>query len=342
MNEVLVTIVVVPRDYFSRSRESLESIYEHTKMPFRLVYVDGNSPPYVRRYLEAQARARQFYLIRTAHYLSPNHARNLGLQQVHSRYVVFVDNDVIVTPGWLESLVQCAEETGAAVVGPLVCEGRPLHETLHYGDGELRIVEEQDGEGRLRRRLHEVMHHRWQNIKDIRPTLQRCPTEFAEFHCILVRKEIIEKIGGRLDPGMLSTREHVDLCLSVSQAGGTIYFEPQSQVTFVSGPPFAWSDYQFFMLRWSNAWGKASMQHLMTKWQLDEDADFMRRYALRRRLVLHGTPVGKLIRGLRLFALDRVFRAADSLLSCYLSVRYARNQSKNLPSAPSQKLTRLS
>lgn len=111
MADPQVTIVVVPRERFSCTRESLESIYEHTKFPFKLVYVDGNSPAKVRRYLEEQAQAKGFQLIRTDYYLSPNHARNIGLSHVDTKYAVFFDNDVVVSPGWLEALVQCAQET---------------------------------------------------------------------------------------------------------------------------------------------------------------------------------------------------------------------------------------
>ena len=44
MNEPQVTIVVSPRERFSATKESLESIYQHTKIPFKLIYVAGNSP----------------------------------------------------------------------------------------------------------------------------------------------------------------------------------------------------------------------------------------------------------------------------------------------------------
>ena len=40
-----LTIVVVPRDHFSDSRESLESIVQFTRPMCPLVYVDGGSPP---------------------------------------------------------------------------------------------------------------------------------------------------------------------------------------------------------------------------------------------------------------------------------------------------------
>src|SRR6266516_1506210 len=118
-----VTIVVVPREQFSKSQISLESIYAATPPPFRLVYVDGNSRSSLRRYLEQQAAARGFQLIRTENYLTSNEARNLGRREVCTEYVAFLDNDVFVQPGWLQTLLRCAVETGAWVVGPLYCYG---------------------------------------------------------------------------------------------------------------------------------------------------------------------------------------------------------------------------
>ncbi|MFW6358278.1 MAG: glycosyltransferase family 2 protein, partial [Chroococcales cyanobacterium] len=88
-----VTIVVVPRERFSYTQKSLESIYEYTPYPFKLVYVDGGSPTQIKHYLEEQSRLKGFKLIRTQEYLSPNLARNIGISQVDTEYTVFVDND---------------------------------------------------------------------------------------------------------------------------------------------------------------------------------------------------------------------------------------------------------
>ncbi|MEQ9667577.1 glycosyltransferase family 2 protein [Coleofasciculus sp. G2-EDA-02] len=55
MSHPPTTIVVSPRERFSYTQTSLESIYEHTHIPFNLVYVDGNSPKLVRDYLATQA-----------------------------------------------------------------------------------------------------------------------------------------------------------------------------------------------------------------------------------------------------------------------------------------------
>jgi hypothetical protein len=82
--ECLVTIVVSPRERFSVSARSLDSIYEHTDAPFDLVYVDGGSPRHVRDHLARAASERGFTLIGSESFLSPNHARNRALRHVQN------------------------------------------------------------------------------------------------------------------------------------------------------------------------------------------------------------------------------------------------------------------
>lgn len=276
VTEPAITIIVVPRERFSYTRESLESIYEHTETPFKLIYVDGGSPAHVKNYLASQAIKNNFRLIRTEHYLSPNHARNLGLREVTTKYVVFIDNDVVVTPGWLQAMLDCAETTEATIVSPLVCQYEPLHTEVHCAGGETGVRLEVKGNS-TRRKIIEKIYKQGRKVADVRPHLQRQETGLAEFHCMMVRTEIFEKIG-ILDEGLLNTKEHVDLCIMVQNEGGKIYLEPDSLVTYVPGPPLEWSDLQYYMLRWSDAWELASLKRLLEKWNLTEDEYFKNKY----------------------------------------------------------------
>src|SRR5262245_17880135 len=113
--EGLATVAVVPRERFSMAARSLASVLRETPHATPIVYVDGGSPREVARRLARVAEGRPVEWIRERGYLSPNHARNLALARVHTRYVVFVDNDVLVAPGWLDRLVERAEATGAWV-----------------------------------------------------------------------------------------------------------------------------------------------------------------------------------------------------------------------------------
>lgn len=327
MPEARVTIVVVPRERFSCTQQSLESIYEHTKIPFELVYVDGNSPAQTKAYLQQQAR-KNFKLIRTECYLYPNQARNIGLKQVNTEYVVFIDNDVIVTPGWLSNLVDCADTTEAAVVGPLMCQYEPLHEIVHFAGGESHIFVDKKG----RRRLREKMYLQGKRVADVRSQLQRTETELAEFHCVLVRRNIFDRIGV-LDEAFLNTKEHLDFCMTVREAGEKVYFEPNCIVTYLPGPPLEKVDLHYYMLRWSNAWQMASLKRMLEKWNLTEDAYFTTKY---KRLCWrrYGTIVEPLAHRLSFgMATDFVARSiatVDRVVNRVLTDNHKRSQKKKL------------
>jgi GT2 family glycosyltransferase len=271
-----VTIGVVQRERFSLTRESLESLYAATSVPFELIYVDAGSPRHVRRYLEAQASARGMQLIQRPHYVSPNCARNLVLVRATTPYLVLVDNDVIFAPGWLDALLDCAEATGADVVTPLICIGRPVHTRIHVAGGLTTIFEAGGG-----RRLKEVQRLESTPLASVRGQLVREPTELAEFHCVFARRSLFDRIGP-FDEALLSTSEHLDFSLAVRHAGGSILFEPGALVTYLAPPPLALTDIPYFTLRWSDAWNLASEQRFHQKWNLSFD-DHVVRFGVRHR-----------------------------------------------------------
>ncbi|MDY6936026.1 MAG: glycosyltransferase [Cyanobacteriota bacterium] len=326
-NEPLVTLVVVPRERFSCARQSLESLYTHTQLPFKLVYVDGNSPPKFQEYLDEQAQIRGFEIVRTDCYLYPNQARNIGLQRVDTKYLAFVDNDVIVSDGWLEALVRCAEETDAAVVGPLMCQYEPIHEEIHFAGGETHIWEDKTG----RRRLREKMYDQGQKVTEVRSRLERSLTELAEFHCVLVRRSVFDTVG-ELDERMCNTKEHLDFCMTVREAGQTVYFEPDSLVTYVPGPPQDWSDVHYYMLRWSDEWTLSSLDRLREKWNLSEDGYFQNKYkklGWRRYMSLIEPLAQRLTFGVGTQWVARAIAKLEHSLNRYLTARH-RNIQRNL------------
>src|SRR5262249_53171822 len=139
MSTPVATVIVVPRERFSVASRALAAIYANTSGPFQLVYVDGRSPARVHRHLASEARARGFTLVRSGRYLAPNEARNLGSRYARTRYIVFIDNDAVPEPGWLDKLVECAETTGAWIVGPIYFIGEPEEEQIHMAGGDAHI-----------------------------------------------------------------------------------------------------------------------------------------------------------------------------------------------------------
>ncbi len=266
-----VTVVVVPRERFSATERSLTNLFANTP-PVRLIYVSAGAPSSVQRYLEAASGKMQFRLITTG-YLSPNQARNVALREVSTKYVVFVDNDALVTPGWLERLVRCAEDTGAAIVGPLYLIGEIEQKRIHMAGGTLHF-KEIDG------RKIAYDEHRLVDVHldALSAPLKRSECDFVEFHCMLGRTAFLKDLG-ELDEGLLSLHEHIDVGWAARAAGGAVFVEPAAVVTYLPPPPFEWSDLPYFMLRWCDDWSTVSLERFRQKWGVaatrhfgDEDA----------------------------------------------------------------------
>jgi GT2 family glycosyltransferase len=254
-----VTIVVVPREQFGKAKQGLESIFANTKPPYELIYIDGKSPNHVRRYLEEQAAEKGFRLIREERYLTGNQGRNLAIPNIKTKYTVFLDNDVVVAPGWLEPLIACAEETGSWVVGPIYCTGDLSNPVIHTLGAEHGIDEDQG-----RRRWRERHLYCGKLLNAVASELHRRPIDLVEFHCLFMQTAVFERLGP-FDERLLSYFDHNDFCLMVRNAGGPIYVEPRSVVTYFPPPPLAFSDVPYFMLRWSSRWIKASVTHFARK-----------------------------------------------------------------------------
>ena len=136
---------------------------------------------------------------------------------------------------------------------------------IHAAGGTVHIKEEQG------QRVFYIKHgFAGKSVADVAADLYPQPSELAEFHCMLILTEAGRRIGP-FDERLFSMHEHEDFCLALRERGGSVYLEPRSVVTYVSPPPFAWSDLPFFMLRWSEAWNSSSHEHFRNKWGLGKD-----------------------------------------------------------------------
>ena len=258
--ESQVTIVVVPRERFSFAQRSLLNIYENTDFPFDLIYIDASSPEPLRTFLKEESQRKGFRVISVDRYLSPNQARNLGWREVKTKYTVFIDNDALVRPGWLEALVRCANDTDAWIVGPLYLIGELEKQTIHMAGGTLHFKEHEG-----KRILFDEQYLFETKLDQVQDRLQRRAWDYAEFHCMLMRTEILQRLGP-LDEKLLSLHEHIDIGMAVREAGGSVYIEPRAVTSYVPPPPYEWFDVPYFMLRWSEVWNLATVRHFNEKW----------------------------------------------------------------------------
>lgn len=103
-----------------RLLKSMERL-EEARLPFRVVVVDNNP---IGEEVSLEGVALDVDVVRETRAGIP-WARNAGLlgalQSPDCRYVVFVDDDQVVCPGWLRTLLEVHEQTGAEVVaGPVL------------------------------------------------------------------------------------------------------------------------------------------------------------------------------------------------------------------------------
>ncbi len=100
-------------------KECISSIVEHTA-DYHLYVVDDCSDDFTRRYLEKVKKNNpQISLYRNPKNLGFVKSSNLGVSLGKAPFIVLINSDVIVTPGWLEQLIKCADSSPSiALVNP--------------------------------------------------------------------------------------------------------------------------------------------------------------------------------------------------------------------------------
>jgi len=199
---MLVTIVIVTFNGLEHTKRCVESILSYTPSPpYELIFVDNGSADGTVDYLETLLQAT---IIRNAENRGFPAAANQGIRAARGEYILLLNNDVIVTPGWLERLVAHAErDDRVGAVGPM-------------SDGTGEIQRDDFFSGKIGGR-EELLRH----AAGI-ATFNR--GQGFEFHriagfCMLLKREAIETVGG-LDEGFgIGFYEDDDLCLRMRQAG---------------------------------------------------------------------------------------------------------------------------
>jgi glycosyltransferase involved in cell wall biosynthesis len=263
-----VTIVMTIRERYSLTIQALKSILSNTSPIFRLIFVDCHSPAWIREQLETLARQYGIELVYAEEFLWPNQARTKVLDRISSEYTVFIDNDVQVESGWLEKLVACADETGAGIVGPLYLwsDGKSVPK-IHMAGGRINFYHDIGSDGLVMELEHLLINRR---PEDVPEQLFRKPWDFVEYHCMLVRTQLLLE-HGLLDDEIISVNDHVDVSLVAKRLGYATYMEPASRVNYIAFADFLLGDLSIFRLRWSREAGEQCILHFAKKWGICND-----------------------------------------------------------------------
>ncbi len=205
-NPKLVSIITLTYNQLKYTKEFVNSVFANTKYPFELIVVDNASKKDTVDYLRELEQKENVKIIYNKENLGFPKAVNQGILAAEGDYILIANNDIIVTKDWLSRMVQIAEENPqAALVGPIsnAVSGVQIDKKANY-----KTIPE--------------MHKYAEKVK--RENKNQI-TEFPRiaFLCTLIKKEVIEKLGGldeRFTPGNF---EDDDFCLRVQLSGYKAY-----------------------------------------------------------------------------------------------------------------------
>lgn len=271
-SEKIVTVVVVPRESFNMFPEVIRRIYEVTPPIFKMLVMEGHAPKRIRRELRRmEAHYPDCRVVWSDRWLYPHEAVNQAIPMVDTEYVVFIDNDVEVEKGWLEALTSCAEEEKTGCVHPIYLTTKLSNpaKKIHVAEGKL-IRRKQNG----RTFIDSTMPYSGVSLWNY-PDKTRKVSDFFEWHCVLFRKSLLDKIGPLDD---LNISEHLDYVLRMERAGERILLEPKAVVAY--DYERIWKlrgeDRAYLLYRWDVERARRSLERFLEKWNLDPESTVRR------------------------------------------------------------------
>lgn len=187
------------------------------QVPFEVIVVDDASPDDSAITL---TQIGGLQLLRNAANLGFIGSSNAGAAAARGEFLLFLNNDTQVTPGWLDALLRCfAERADCGIAGSrLVYPDGRLQEAggLVFADGSCWTT------GRFESRDEPEFRYRRE-------------TDYVSGASLLIRREVFQRIGGfdtRYKPAYY---EDTDLAFAVRQLGLRVYYEPASTVVHCEG-----------------------------------------------------------------------------------------------------------
>jgi GT2 family glycosyltransferase len=262
------SVVVAPRERLTSLPGSLRSLFATLPSDLHVVVVEGGTPDETRAELRQLATDRPFDLVSLPYMVKSNEARNLGVTRTSSEFVIIADNDIEYEPGWFEALAEHALANRSDAASPLVCIGPPPATVIHQAGGRLE-ASRVDGEVHLGevQRLMDVP------LADV-DQLPGVASDICEFHCILVRRSLLDEMGG-LDERLV-TREHIDFAMRALVLNAKMTFCERAVVTYMARDVFDTIDVRYHLFRWADRFVVESLDAFENTWGVSVDRDMFR------------------------------------------------------------------
>ncbi|WP_435921295.1 glycosyltransferase family 2 protein [Paenibacillus sp. DYY-L-2] len=180
----LTSIVMLCKDGLEMTCRCIDSISRHTKEPYEFIFVDNGSQDGTSEYLGAFEGAT---IIFNASNRGFSAGVNQGLAAAKGDYILLLNNDTVVTPNWLEGLLECfRRDPEIGITGP-VSFRIPLFQRV--SDDGPASLDELDAYAVRRKEMFSG---------------KGFYTDKLTGYCMLISRRVVERIGGfdeRFYPG---------------------------------------------------------------------------------------------------------------------------------------------
>jgi len=236
----LTSIVIPTTDGLQWLAPAISSVLRHTPEDIEIIVVDNGSSDQTADW----CRMQEITVIENAENMGFPVACNQGAAVAKGEQILFLNNDVIVTPGWLAHMLQAlrgTEKVGA--VGPRSnnVKGAQRLKTGYHSIHEL------DG-----------WAWRWSQLRHG----ESFPVDFLSGFCLMVSAEALAEVGTFDEQFGIGTWEDDDLCRRLLQADWKLLVANDSyvhhhggmswQIAGVSMQDAMAKNYQLFQAKWQD------------------------------------------------------------------------------------------
>lgn len=236
------SIVIVTHNQLAFTRECLLSIRDRTDEPYELIVVDNGSTDGTVEYLQS---LQDVHLIVNTENRGFPAAVNQGIQAASGEQVLLINNDCLVTTGWLRRLrMALYRDEKVGLVGPCSNQVSGVQQI----DVGYRDLGDLDGFAWEWGKHHNNGHEE---------------TDRLVGFCLLIKRELIEQIGLLDEQFGIGNFEDDDYCRRAREAGYKAVIAWDAFVHHFGGATFRASDVDFAALMRENRrlyekkWGSA-------------------------------------------------------------------------------------
>ncbi len=226
------SIIILTQDGLDYTRQCLESILLKTTYPdYEIVVVDNASKDGTLEYLnKIETEQKNFQIIRNQHNEGFSRGNNQGARAAKGEYLIFLNNDTVVTHGWLTRLIEHLQDPSIGIIGPVT----------NSASNEAKIsIDYKSIEG-LDRFAQEYTQAHYGESFEIRS---------LAFFCVAIKKDTFLKIGPLDERFRLGMFEDDDYALRVKQSGYKVICTEDVFIHHWGGGSFLKLDpYQYWML----------------------------------------------------------------------------------------------